>query len=55
MSRLRELMEELCPKGVEYRSIKDCVEIVEKIQWNTNDETYYYILKLRTSKTFYIP
>ena len=43
MSRLRGLMEELCPNGVEYRSIKDCVEIVEKIQWDTNDETYYYI------------
>ena len=43
MSRLRELMAELCPDGVEYQPIKDCVESVEKIQWKLTDETYRYI------------
>ena len=43
MSRLRELMEELCPNGVEYKAIKDCVMPIDKIQWNMTDETYFYI------------
>ena len=43
MSRLREMIKELCPNGVEYQPIKDCVESVEKIQWKLTDETYRYI------------
>ena len=43
MSRLREMIQELCPDGVEYRPIKDCVESVEKIEWKKTDETYRYI------------
>ena len=43
MSRLREMIKELCPDGVEYCPIKDCVESVEKIEWKKTDETYRYI------------
>ena len=43
MSRLREMIKELCPDGVEYRKIKDCVESVEKIEWKKTDGTYRYI------------
>ena len=43
MSRLNEMIQELCPDGVEYRPIKDCVESVEKIEWKKTDETYRYI------------
>lgn len=43
MSRLNEMIQELCPDGGEYRPIKDCVESVEKIEWKKTDETYRYI------------
>ena len=43
MSRLSEMIKELCPDGVEYRAIKDCVKKIERIQWATTDETYRYI------------
>ncbi|MEA5039671.1 MAG: restriction endonuclease subunit S [Clostridiaceae bacterium] len=35
MSRLEELIAELCPDGVEYLPIKSCVENVENIKWAT--------------------
>ena len=38
MSRLCEMIKELCPDGVEYCPIKDCVESVEKIEWKKTDE-----------------
>ena len=43
MSRLGEMIKELCPNGVEYQPIKDCVESVEKIEWKKTDGTYRYI------------
>lgn len=43
MSRIKELIEGLCPNGVEYKAIKDCVMPIDKIQWNMTDETYFYI------------
>ena len=38
MSRLCEMIKDLCPDGVEYCPIKDCVESVEKIEWKKTDE-----------------
>ena len=43
MNKLRKLIEKLCPDGVEYKAIKDCVMPIDKIQWNMTDKTYFYI------------
>ncbi len=38
MSRLSELLEELCPDGVEYRCFEDCCEYVRGITYNKSNE-----------------
>ena len=45
MSKLDELIKELCPDGVEYKAIKDCVLKIRNIKWKNADEseTYSYI------------
>ena len=43
MSKLQELMDELCPDGVEFRSISECVLSVRNIKWKTDTGTYQYI------------
>lgn len=44
MSRLDELIAELCPDGVEFKPIKKCVVKTEKIKWaNHTSEAYQYI------------
>ena len=42
-SKLDELLRELCPDGVEYRSIGNCTEKVKKIKWSTCGSNYAYI------------
>ena len=45
MSKLDELIKKLCPDGVEYKAIKDCVLKIRNIKWKNADEseTYSYI------------
>ena len=43
MSRLDELIQELCPNGVEYKLIGDCVHKTSNIRWATADGSYIYI------------
>lgn len=44
MSKLDKLIAELCPDGVEYKTIGECVEKIENIKWvNHKGETYQYI------------
>ncbi|MDD3158578.1 restriction endonuclease subunit S [Anaeromusa sp.] len=44
MSKLEDLLKELCPDGVEYKAINDCVDDVKKIKWSaTESEKYQYI------------
>ena len=43
MSRLDELIQELCPNGVEYKLIGDCVHKTSNIRWATADGSYLYI------------
>ena len=38
MSRLREMIKELCPDGVEYRWFEDCCEYVRGITYNKSNE-----------------
>ena len=38
MSRLREMIKELCPDGVEYRCFEDCCEYVRGITYNKSNE-----------------
>lgn len=37
MSKLQELIRELCPDGVEYKKLGDCIEIYTGIQFNKRD------------------
>lgn len=37
MSKLQELIRELCPNGVEYKKLGDCIEIYTGIQFNKRD------------------
>ena len=44
MSKLDELLQELCPDGVEYLPIKKCIEKIGKIKWTDEGaDTYQYI------------
>ena len=44
MNKLDELVQELCPNGVEYLPIKKCVEKIGKVKWTAEGEnTYQYI------------
>ena len=43
MSRLDELIQELCPNGVEYKAIGDCVHKTQNIKWASANGTYSYI------------
>lgn len=44
MSKLEELMAELCPDGVPFRTIGECVKLISNIKWScSNDAEYQYI------------
>lgn len=44
MNKLEKLISELCPNGVEYKSIKKCVLKIEKINWKEySGKLYKYI------------
>lgn len=44
MSKLEELMAELCPDGVPFRTIGECVKPISNIKWScSNDAEYQYI------------
>lgn len=43
MSKLEELIQELCPDGVGYKSIGDCVQKTSNIKWATTEGSYLYI------------
>lgn len=43
MSKLEELIQELCPNGVEYKSIGECIYKTNNIKWATNKGSYSYI------------
>ncbi len=43
MSKLEELIQELCPDGVEYISLDQCTEKVDNIKWKNAIGTYQYI------------
>ena len=44
MSKLDELIAELCPDGVEYKEIKECTEKISNIQWAEHiDRIFRYV------------
>ena len=43
MSRLEELIRQLCPDGVEYKSLQQCTKAVENIKWSLTSKEYQYI------------
>lgn len=43
MTKLEKLIEELCPNGVEYKTIGECVYNTSKIKWTTDTNEYFYI------------
>lgn len=43
MSKLEELIQELCPNGVEYKTLRDCVQKTSNIKWKTTEGSYLYI------------
>lgn len=43
MSKLEELIARLCPDGVEYKKLCDCVKPVSNINWNKTKDLYQYI------------
>ncbi len=43
MSKLEELIREMCPHGVEYKTLEECVQKIGKIKWEKTDESYFYI------------
>ena len=47
MSKLEELIAELCPDGVEYVRINDCVEKIKNIKWSDSKSLEYKYIDLR--------
>ena len=43
MSRLEELIRELCPDGVEYKSLQECTQKIDNIKWAVASKDYQYI------------
>lgn len=43
MSRLEELIAELCPNGVEYKTLGFCVQKINSIKWESTDDLFRYI------------
>ena len=43
MSKLEELIARLCPDGVEYKKLCDCVKSISNINWNKAEGQYRYI------------
>ena len=43
MSRLEELIAELCPNGVEYKSIGNCIKKIDNIKWKNEESLFQYI------------
>lgn len=43
MSRLDELIAELCPDGVEYKTLGECTEKISNIKWKNTTESFKYI------------
>ena len=46
MSRLEELIKELCPDGVEFASISNCVEKIKNIKWIDNKDVEFQYIDL---------
>ena len=46
MHKLKKLISELCPNGVEYKSIKRCVLNIEKINWKEHSGKLYKYIDL---------
>ena len=46
MSKLEELIQELCPDGVEYISISKCVNKISNIKWTNEKECSYQYIDL---------
>ena len=46
MSKLNELIRELCPDGVEYKPISNCVDKVTNIKWAKSDGSEYQYIDL---------
>ena len=43
MSRLEELIQQLCPDGVEYKSLQECTQKIDNIKWACANKDYQYI------------
>lgn len=43
MSKLERLIEELCPNGVEYKTIDDCIKKIDNIKWKNEESLFQYI------------
>lgn len=43
MNRLEKLMQELCPNGVEWKTLGEVCVKTSNIRWKENDKEYYYI------------
>ena len=46
MSKLEEWIAELCPDGVEYKTLGTCVEKIQNIKWADNKESEYRYIDL---------
>ena len=44
MSRLEELIRELCPDGVEYKSLQECTQKIDNIKWAVASKDYQYLI-----------
>lgn len=43
MNKIEKLINQYCPKGVEYKSLRECVLPVDKISWDRNSGEHKYI------------
>lgn len=43
MNKIEEMMQELCPYGVDYKTIGECIEKTNKIKWMNDTGIYSYI------------
>ena len=43
MSRLEELIADLCPNGVEYKKLGECILKTSNIKWKNETSFFYYI------------
>jgi len=43
MSRIEELIEELCPDGVLYKPLEECTLSIAKIKWKETNDSFQYV------------